>query len=146
MSVRKSIGRVSLSSSQLQTITEVEALINTRPLVYIDNDQDNQIITPAHFLSVNIKTGTPVLTVKNDGEKTDPNYRVEEKNTAEKLLESWKKGQRHLEQFWELCKNHYLLNLRERIQLLNKHPRVQSVKEPRIGDIVQVKDSSTRET
>ena len=67
-------------------------------------------------------------------------------NTAEKLLESWKKEQRHLEQFQELWKNHYLLNLRERSQLLNKHPRVVSVKEPRIGDIVQVKDSSPRGT
>ena len=55
-------------------------------------------------------------------------------NTSEKLLESWKKGQRHFEQFWKLCKNHYLLNLREKNQLLNKHPRVQAVKEPRIGD------------
>ena len=67
-------------------------------------------------------------------------------NHAGKLLENWKNGQRHLEQFWELFKNHYLLDLRERCQLLNKHPRVQSVKEPRIGDIVQVKDSSPRGT
>ena len=33
-----------------------------------------------------------------------------------------------------------------RNQLLNKHPRLQSVKEPRIGDIVQVKNSSPRGT
>ena len=73
MSLRKSIGRVSLTSSQLQTIlTEVEAIINTRPLAYVDNDLENQIITPAHFLSINIQTGTPVLTVKNEDKKTDP--------------------------------------------------------------------------
>ena len=73
MSLRKSIGRVSLTSSQLQTIlTEVEAIINTRPLAYVDNHLENQIITPAHFLSINIKTGTPVLTVKNEDKKTDP--------------------------------------------------------------------------
>ena len=70
ISLRKSIGRMSLTSSQLQTIlTEIEALINTRPLVYIDNDLDNQIITPVYFLSINKKTGTSVLTVKNDDEK-----------------------------------------------------------------------------
>ena len=73
MSLRKSIGRVSLTSSQLQTIlTEVEPIINTRPLAYVDNHLENQIITPAHFLSINIKTGTPVLTVKNEDKKTDP--------------------------------------------------------------------------
>ena len=79
MSLRKNIGRVSLTSSQLQTIlTEVEAVINTRPLVNVDNEVENQIITPAHFLSINIKTGTPVLTVENEDEKTNPNYLVEE--------------------------------------------------------------------
>ena len=48
----------------------------------------NQTMTPAHFLSINIKTGTPVLTLKNEDEKTDPNYHVEEMNTAEELLAS----------------------------------------------------------
>ena len=125
MSLRKSIGRVSVTSFQLQTIlTEIEAVINTRPWVFVHNDLEKQIITPAHFISINIKTVTPVLAVKNEHEETDPSYHVEEMNTAKRLLESWKKGQRHLEQFWELWKNHYLFNLRERSQLLNKHPRV----------------------
>ena len=43
--------------------------------------------------------------------KADSTYHVEELNTAEKLLESWKKGHRYLEQFWELWKNYYLLNI-----------------------------------
>ena len=90
MSLRKSIGRVSLTSSQLQTIlTDIEAVINTRPLVYVDNDLENQTIPPTHFLSINLKTGTPVLTVKNEYEKTDPFYHADEMNTAEELLESW---------------------------------------------------------
>ena len=79
MSLRKNIGRVSLTSSQLQTIlTEVEAVINTRPLVNVDNEVENQIITLAHFPLINIKTGTPVLTVENEDEKTNPNYLAEE--------------------------------------------------------------------
>ena len=106
-------------------------------MVYVNN---NQIITPVHFLSINIKTGTPVLIVKNADEKTDPTYHAEEMNTAKKLFESWKTRQIHLQQFWKLWKIPNLLNLREKSQLLNKHLREQSVKEPRIGDIVQVKD------
>ena len=79
MSLRKNIGRVSLTSSQLQTIlTKVEAVIHTRPLVNVDNEVEKQIITPAHFLSINIKTGTPVLTVENEDEKTNPNCLAEE--------------------------------------------------------------------
>lgn len=89
---------VNLISSQLQIISiEVEAVINTKPLAYVDDNLDNQIITPAHFFSVNIKTSTPVLIVKNDNKKVDANYFVEDMNTAEKSLKSWKKGQRHLE-------------------------------------------------
>lgn len=38
------------------------------------------------------------------------------------------------------------MNLGERSQLLNKHQRVQPIKEPRIRDIIQVNDSSPRET
>ena len=39
MSLGKSIGRVSLNRSQLQrTLTKAEAVINTGPLVYVDND------------------------------------------------------------------------------------------------------------
>ena len=38
-SLRKSIGKLSLSSSQRQTIlSEVEAIANTRPLTYVDNE------------------------------------------------------------------------------------------------------------
>lgn len=90
-------------------------------MAYVNNNLDNQIVTPEHYLSINIKTGISVMTIKKDDEKADSNYHVEEK-TSEKLLESWKKGQRHLEQFWKLWKNHYLL--REKSQLFKKHPRV----------------------
>ena len=79
MSLRKNIGGVSLTSSQLQTIlTEAEAVIHTRPLVNVDNEVENPIITLAHFPSINIKTGTPVLTVENEDEKANRNYLAEE--------------------------------------------------------------------
>ena len=89
MSLRKSIERVSLTCSQLQTLTVVRAVINTRPLQYLNNNLDNQIFKPATLLSINMETGTPVLAVKHD-KKTDPNYHVAEMNTAERLLESQK--------------------------------------------------------
>ena len=61
--------------------------------------------------------------------------------TAQKLLETWKKGNKHLEQFWKAWKDAYLLNQRERNQPFQKHPRLQAKKRPKIGDIVQIKDS-----
>ena len=79
-----------------------------------------------------MKTGILVLTIKKDDKKADLSYYVEEMKSSEKLLESLKKGQRHLEKFWNSWKNHYLLYFTEKSQLFNKHLNMQSVKEPRI--------------
>ena len=146
--LKKSIGRLHLSLTQLQTIiTEVEGVVNSRPLVYVDNEIDNEIITPMHFLSLNPKNGTPVLE-KNDEDydPNDPDYQNEEMSTAQKLLETWKKGNRHLEQFWKIWRDDYLLNLRERNKKFNKHPRIQTQSKAKIGDVVQIKDSTPRGT
>ena len=101
MALKKSIARLHLTRTQLQTIiTEVEGVVNSRPLVYVDNDLDNQVITSMHFLSLNPKNGTPVLTNQDDeDDPNDPDYKNEELTTAQKVFETWKKGNRHLEQF-----------------------------------------------
>ena len=46
--------------------------------------------------------------------------------------------------FWTIWQNQYLLSLRERQQKFNKHPRIQSVNEAKVGDIVQIKESTPR--
>ena len=62
MALKKSIGRLQLTQTQLHTIiTEVEGVIKSRPLVYVDNDIERKIFTPMHFLSLNTKNGTPTL-------------------------------------------------------------------------------------
>ena len=132
MALKKTIGKFCLTHTQLQTIiTEVEAVINSRPLVYVNDDLENQIIMPNHFLSLNTKNGTPEL-IRN--------------NKDDELLETWKKGNKHFEQFWKVWKDGYLLNLCERNQLFQKHPRIQAKKCPKIGDIVQIKDLLPRGT
>lgn len=148
MALKKTIGRLSLTRSQLHTIiTEVEGVVNSRPLVYVDNDLENQIITPMHFLSLNTKNGTPTLTNQDEEDnEDDPDYQNEEMTTAQRLLETWKKGNNHLEQFWKIWKDNYLLNLRERSQIYNKHPRIQAKKEPKVGDVVQIKETTPRGT
>ena len=113
----------------------------------MDDDLENQIIMANHFLSINTKNGTPELIKNNkDDGKNDPDYQNEELTTAHKLLETWKKGNKYLEQFWKVWKDGYLLNLRERNQLFWKHPRIQAKKCPKIGDIVQIKDLLPRGT
>ena len=53
--LRKAIGNQCLTEKQLVTVlTEVESVINSRPLVYVDDDINSSIIiTPSSFLSLN---------------------------------------------------------------------------------------------
>ena len=53
--LRKAIGKACLTEKQLVTIlTEVEAVVNSRPLVYVDDDiNSNHVLTPGDFLSMN---------------------------------------------------------------------------------------------
>ena len=50
-SLRKTAGKVCLTSEQRLTILkEAEAVINSRPLVYVGEDiNSNKTLTPAHF-------------------------------------------------------------------------------------------------
>ena len=54
-SLRKSVGSNLLTDTQLETlIKEIEAVVNSRPLVYVGDDIDSSlVITPGHFLTLN---------------------------------------------------------------------------------------------
>ena len=92
MELKKSIGKLWLTSTQLQTImTEIEAVVISRPLVYINNKVEHRaIIRPMHFLSINAKT--ELLTLVIPEEEDNPNFRLKKRSSAEKLLETCKKG------------------------------------------------------
>ena len=65
-------------------------------------------------------------------------------SSSTKLLETWRKGQKHLDTFWKLWFNEYVLSLRERTQKTLKAPRIQSAVHPSKGDIVLLKDNLPR--
>ena len=62
-SLHKTVGKLCLTNDQLLTVLkEAEAVINSRPLVYIAEDiNSGMTLTPAHFLSLNLKIGFPKL-------------------------------------------------------------------------------------
>ena len=71
-------------------IKECEAVVNSRPLVYVGNDLKSSIpISPRHFLCLNPHTGIP----NSDCDVSDPEYKPYE-SSADKLLKIWKKGKR----------------------------------------------------
>ena len=92
--LRKTIVKQSLTEKQLVTVlTEVEAVINSRPLSYVDGDINSSIIlTPSHFLSFHSQHVIPDLVDETDPE-FNPTKRV---STSQQLLQIWKHGQKQL--------------------------------------------------
>ena len=69
------IGRAKLNYDELLTaVTEVEIIINLRPLSYISPDDLEELLTPAHFL-----TGRRTLSVPDSfccGQKVDEDVQI----------------------------------------------------------------------
>ena len=65
-------------------------------------------------------------------------------SSAETLIASWKKGLKHLDKFWQVWRNDYVLSLRERNQTKLKSPRVQTPTAAKEGYIVLIKDNLRR--
>ena len=138
--LRKAIGKASLGNEHLSTVLkEAEAVVNSRPLVYIADDIQSPItLTPAHFLTLNPNIGIPIMEIDEDSEFTPI------PNVAEKLIKTWKKGMKLLDRFWQIWRNDYLLSLRERSQTNLKETRVKSPYSATKGDIVLIKDDLPR--
>ena len=83
--LRKTIGTRCLTQRQLATVlTEVEAVINTRPLVYVDDDINSSVIlTPMNLLYLYSSHVIPDLTEDNDTE-----HDILKKGSAEQLLQT----------------------------------------------------------
>ena len=111
-SLRKAIGRICLTNEHFLTLLmEAEAVVNSRPLVYFGKwHKLLSSINTLTFLSLNPKMGRPA---HENSDKLDNDYNPNE-TSAERLLVTWKRGLKHLDTFWEIWKNDYLLSLRER--------------------------------
>jgi hypothetical protein len=138
-SLRKTIGKVCLTHSQLETIlTEAEAVVNCRPLVHVGAGfQTGEVLTPACFLALNPKHC--LYRTDHTEDHSDEDYNPE-MSAPDKILSTWKKGQKYLEQFWTLWSQEYLLSLRERYHATVKASRSASDVTPNIGHVVLLKE------
>ena len=61
--LKKSNGKICLTKKKFETfLAEEEAVINSRPLVYVGDDFGSGFsLTPADFLGLNTKSGIPVI-------------------------------------------------------------------------------------
>ena len=132
--VRKALGRSKANSVELVTLlTEVEAMLNCRPLVYLNDDINSSVaITPAHFLSLNNRTGVPDIIEE---------YQPKELSW-DSIIANWRKGQAKLNAFWQTWVAEYLPTLRERHTLHMKSVKGENPRSPEIGEVVIVKEEN----
>ena len=86
-SLRKAIQRKFLTATQFRTYaTECEHILNSRLLVYIDDDiRSTEAITPNHFLCLGPMNSAPILE-----DYGNPDFKPQ-MESADELLEIWKK-------------------------------------------------------
>ena len=108
-SLGKSIGRKLLTLIQLQTlIKEVEAVVISRPLLYVSDDINSSItLTPSHFLTINPQKGIP----ETSDDSSDADYTLVD-SSCDRYLVIWKKGQKLLNEFLRIWRENYLTSLR----------------------------------
>ena len=140
VALRKSLAKECLTTFQLQTIiTEIEGVLNCRPLVYVGADIESGFaLTPADFLLINSKSGIPILE-----EESDPEY-LPAASSKQCILDKWKHRQLSLNKFWDIWNKEYLLSLRERSQTVIKQKKGTSRAEPRVGTIVIISERLPR--
>ena len=134
--LRKSIGQTCLSTTELTTVlAEAEAIVNTRPLLYVGDMVDgDDILTPSHFVTMNPRLGMPAISVMDD---TDYNEHKARRRLWWKHIELVPLSFPALGKLWQTG---YLSSLRERGSYRLPKKRGAVEREPSTGDIVLVKE------
>ena len=120
-------GKLVLDAEQFEiSMIEVEAVVNSRPISYVDREAETELITPNDFLCVR----HPVIPV---------NWKEVTPRTP--LCELWKKSEQYLEEFWRAWSENYLLAIRERREPMPSGRR-DNQKIPKPGELVLMIDPS----
>ena len=130
------LGKASLNFEELTTtLTEVEAVLNSRPLSYVHNDADEPTpLTPAHFLVGKRLTSLPPKTMILETQSINLN--------RENMGRRWKYRQRLLNSFWTRWRKDYLLDLKSAHKCDTPKPT-----ELKVGDVVLIgEDKMPRQT
>ena len=130
--LRKTIGRGRLTLDELTTaITEVEMIVNSRPLTYVSTEDTEEPITPSHLI-----TGRRLMSLPDGPYNRDiDDDAVIEHSTLTKRMIHLNKV---LDHFWNRWNKEYLLELRDAHRQAPSKGADETIS---IGDIVLVQDT-----
>ncbi|XP_064488403.1 uncharacterized protein LOC135400501 [Ornithodoros turicata] len=98
VALKKTIGARCLNETELTTIvTEIEAVINSRPLTFVYDDQEIRPLYPAAFLTGKRLT---MLPASNTGDMPE--------SSADTIQRCWRQRAESLRAFWEKWSREYL--------------------------------------
>ena len=121
-------------------ITEVEAVVNSRPLTYVYNDiEEGGPLTPGHLLCGRRLVSLPDV-IKDTSEIKDPDFIPD--SSKDKISKILKIRNLNMMKFWSCWRKEYLVNLREHDQVRTKRKSNKFV--PKINAIVLLGDQTPR--
>ncbi|VDM34652.1 unnamed protein product, partial [Toxocara canis] len=135
--MRKALGRKILKIEEMKTfLCEVEAILNSRPLTYLYEEQDAKTIRPIDFICPYADIQLPIR--RETGDPYDEDYRPPEERNA--FLEQFLKTIRTLDRFWSIWQSEYLLSLRETQKIIHPTSRLSEQRSPKLGEIVIIQE------
>ncbi|XP_064621909.1 uncharacterized protein LOC135484415 [Lineus longissimus] len=134
MAIIKTLRRARVTLDELTTlVTQVEGILNDRPLTYIGDMDITAPLTPAHLLHGRQITGLPYEATDLD-ELADPNFGDSLNKRAKRLAVL-------IDHFWQQWSSEYIPSLRERHIRSKRGHRETRVK---VGEIVLVHSDETK--
>ncbi|XGW02977.1 hypothetical protein V3C99_014742, partial [Haemonchus contortus] len=134
-------GHTGINHTELSTVvTEIESILNTRPLTYETTDLDrNQIIRPIDFLQRDLCLTYPMVpTVREQGDDDyitpEQKWAIQTKSQATAAVEA---SCKITEKFWNVWQQQYLTSLREK-HMLNVGGKKGCAQQPQEGALVLI--------
>ena len=130
--LRKLVGRAKLTYEELLTgVTEVELILNSRPLTYISATDLDEPITPSHLLTGRRLLDLPDYLCQKKGD--------EDYNCTYSISQRMNHLNNILDHFWNRWRREYLTELRENHR--KRNPDVSNIAK---GDVVIIHDDTQR--
>ena len=136
--LRKLVGRAKLSYDELYTsVTEVEAILNSRPLTYVSASDLDEPLTPSHLIMGKRLLSVPDHLCHSEDSVSDPDYAP-----VTRTMLTRRSIYLHtiLQHFWTRWRREYLLELRESHRRSQGHGSIKIS----IGDVVIIHDDTPR--